>query len=126
MKKIMPILLIAIFAFAVSVNAQATKKTVVTIGGKNAGSITKSAIITAEKLKVDNPKQGIEYFTMYYDVNGQRRSFSSNSASLSQEMKNAINTFNKPTKVTFADILGYDLITPANKYKLGSFTISIE
>ena len=28
--------------------------------------------------------------------------------------------------INIADILGYDLITPANKYKLGSFTISIE
>ncbi len=126
MKKIMPILLIAIFAFAVSVNAQDSKKTVVTIGGKNSGSITKSTIIASEKLKVDNSKQGIEYFTIFYDLNGQRKSFSSNSSSLSQEMINAINSFTKPTKVTFADILGYEIATPANKAKLGTFTVIIE
>ena len=102
------------------------KKTVVTIGGKNSGSISKTAIIAAEKLKVDNSTQGIEYFVMYWEVNGQRTTLTSYSSSLTQEMKNAINGFTKPTKVTFADVVGHDNSNVNQKYKLGSFSISIE
>lgn len=130
MKKSIIFILFGLFlSFTVQVNGQAVDnggKTTANIAGKKDGRTSKSSVVNAGKINLSNSSKSIASFEMTYKGANGTITLTSNSKNLTTEMKNAINGFTQPTKITFQNIMIYENSTPDRKERIEPFSLNLE
>lgn len=81
----------------------------VNFAGKNGGELTRQEITTQTEIRVDGCARGsrIIGFTLYITKNGQTRSFSNTSATLTYEMRAQLKSLSKGDQFEFKNTKAY-------------------
>ncbi len=126
MKKLFLVTLMIVVSFASF--GQAEKLAVPSIGGKTNGqTISKSALVSAGKITLNQSTKQVNFFMMRYMNKLAIVELTSNSSNLTPEMKSAINTLSPGSKLDFLKI-SCVLTSNANAApeRVGQFSVTIQ